>query len=138
MVLKKIQLCDVVYLSGGPTPYFLNQIIAGNLRNPLSELAVQGKPFIGVSAGALICGQDIEILNSDPNEGPTTKVLTDKKGLALYDFDFWPHYQIFDEVRINSRVLLSERILYACDDSSGIAFFEGRIVSLGNVRIFSH
>lgn len=119
--LNKLQKAECIYLSGGFTPYFLEQLQKHDLLANLTYRAQEGCPIIGVSAGALIMSKSIDILIDDPLEGKATQGMADRKGLGLFDFEFWPHYgrNVGDESRLRQRNTSTGIKIIGCDDQSG-------------------
>ena len=89
-----LQPFDVIYVQGGNTFYLLKWVKESGFDAVLEELIGRGKIYIGVSAGSIIAGSDIEIagwkgLDPDPNEVG----LEDFSGLSCVPFCIFPHYK---------------------------------------------
>jgi dipeptidase E len=129
---------ECVYLSGGMTPYFLAKLQKHNILSELIAFAKTGRPLIGVSAGALIMGENLDILLDDPEEGEGARELTNRHGLGLYDFEFWPHFgrNADDEARLSKRNLNIGVKIIGCDDYSGLLKVGDEWSVYGKVTIF--
>lgn len=134
-VWDSISSADIIYLSGGFTPYFLSTLKKVNGIEILTNL---NKPLIGVSAGALIMGSSFKLLFDDPDEGPPLKLMADSSGMKLYNFEFWPHFgrrakehEIFIE-----KSKKWNRTILACDDESGIIIDGKMAFAVGHVHQF--
>lgn len=83
---------DVVYVQGGNTFYLLKWVKDSGFDTVIKEFVGEGKLYIGVSAGSIIAGPDIEIAGwkgLDPNEVG----LEDFSGLGFVPFCIFPHYK---------------------------------------------
>lgn len=131
---------ELIYLSGGPTPYFLQNLIKRNLIWDIKSYAEQGGKVIGASAGALVCGENLDILLDCPLEKEECRSLSDRKGVGLYSFEFWPHYKNETE---SAKILLkrsktNNKPILAIDDESGILIDSNSILALGEVSLIEN
>ena len=88
-----LQPFDVIYVQGGNTFYLLKWVKESGFDAVIEELIGRGKIYIGVSAGSIIAGPDIEIAGwkgFDPNEIG----LKDFSGLGCVPFCIFPHYKL--------------------------------------------
>jgi len=88
-----LQSFDVIYVQGGNTFYLLKWVKESGFDAVIEELIGRGKIYIGVSAGSIIAGPDIEIAGwkgFDPNEIG----LKDFSGLGCVPFCIFPHYKL--------------------------------------------
>lgn len=79
---------DAIYLSGGNTYHFLRWILRRKLDTKLREYVRKGGVLIGLSAGAMLMTQSIELEDSD-NE----HAVDPSKSLKLVNFEIFPHYR---------------------------------------------
>jgi dipeptidase E len=56
---KKIDEYDVIYMCGGSVSYLLNQLRKTNSFELIKEKVTDGKPYIGTSAGSMVCGPEL-------------------------------------------------------------------------------
>lgn len=126
-----------VYLSGGFTPAFLESLKSKGVLAALASFS-KTKPVVGVSAGALIMGQNISILNDDPCEGEASRALGAMEGLKLYSWDFWPHFgkNKADSERLKARSLNLNKTILSCDDFSGLILNDGKVRAVGTAHVF--
>lgn len=91
MLTSTLDTIDALFVAGGNTFYLMQQIRRRNLVQPLCDYIASERPYIGASAGAIICGPTIEPVRTldDPNAAPD---LVDYSGLAIVDFVVLPHY----------------------------------------------
>ncbi|MCM2276476.1 MAG: Type 1 glutamine amidotransferase-like domain-containing protein [Oligoflexia bacterium] len=137
-VLGRISDCEVIYLSGGLTPYFLRQLRARGAMPLLARHATEGKHLIGVSAGGIIMSPSIDIIRMDPEERGAISVGQDTSGLGLFDFEFFPHFgrHAGDDLRLRERSRETGRAILACDDASGVVLRGGERIEFGRVCWF--
>ncbi len=81
---------DAVYVGGGNTFAILADLRARGIDRELAERVHAGLPYIGLSAGSVIVGPDVEpaALLDDPADAPG---LVDTTGLRLIDRVVVPH-----------------------------------------------
>lgn len=89
---KEFENSDIIYVCGGNTYYILQKMRKIGLDKKIIEAVENGKVYIGVSAGSIIAGPDIEIagwgIDGDLNEVN----LENLSGLNLIDISFFPHF----------------------------------------------
>ncbi len=110
-IKEKIDNYDIIYMCGGNTFYLLQQMQKTNSLELIRDEVLDGKPYIGTSAGSLITSKDIaptERLDTR-DEAPDLK---DTYGLDLVDFLTLPHWG-GDYFRY---IYLSERMEKMYDD----------------------
>jgi dipeptidase E len=87
-------LYDIYYVCGGNTFYILDQMRKTGVDKILIDAVKKGKFYIGVSAGSIIPGPDIEVAGlGDPNDIN----LQDLTGLKLIPYIITPHYNQKEE-----------------------------------------
>lgn len=90
-IREKIDSYDIIYMCGGNTFYLLQQMQKTNSLETIRDAVLNGKPYIGTSAGSIIAAKDI---------GPTRELesldlsleLKNTQGLNLVDFIVLPHW----------------------------------------------
>lgn len=82
---------DAIFVAGGNTFYLLQELRVDDKFSVLRRAVLNGKPYIGASAGAVILTSDVEYVRSidDPEKAP---MLTTTKGLGVVDFAPLPHF----------------------------------------------
>lgn len=91
---------DVVYTCGGNTFAILNKLRETALDKFILQQVSNGAIYIGVSAGSIIAGPDIEIAGWG-SEGDRNEIgLKDLKGFNFTDISIFPHFheELRDEV----------------------------------------
>lgn len=126
---------DIIYLGGGNTYHFLYWLRKTKFLNLLKAWVHSGGVLVGLSAGAIIMGPNINTagmpdFDRDENEDN----LKNLKSMGLVDFEFFPHYKNskrYDEVLLKySRKITTP--IYASKDGSGI------IVSTNQINFIGH
>lgn len=84
---------DVVFVQGGNNFYLLKWMHECNFRQIIQKLLEKGVPYIGESAGSIVCSRDItaqKAMSADAlNQVPELK---DFRGLGLINFLIRPHW----------------------------------------------
>ena len=90
---------DLIYILGGNPFLLLEKLKATQTDSILQEFAALGKTIMAYSAGVLILGKDLNMMNDlDDLLGFNEIELENLDGLALYhDFKIFPHYDEFTE-----------------------------------------
>lgn len=103
---RKIDEYDILYMSGGNTAYLLNQLRATDTFDLVVEKVRQGKPYIGTSAGSIVCGPYLPDYFYEDIEG-----LEDRAGLNFVNFTLIPHWgdEYFKERYVENRLKASYR-----------------------------
>lgn len=86
-VEKKIDAYDVLYMCGGNTAYLLNKLRRTHTYELIIEKVRNGKPYIGTSAGSIICGPRLPDYYSEYEPE-----LEDTTMLNLVNFIIMPHW----------------------------------------------
>lgn len=124
---------DLIHIGGGNTFLLKYLLKKRGLMNKLFDFASNGGVIIGNSAGSIMMCGDIHIA-SIADENITNE--KDYAGLGLVDFDFKPHFQMFEE-NIRYFEMYSEvknKVLYGVDESSAIVIKNDRLIKVGNVK----
>lgn len=94
---------DAIVVQGGNTFYLMKCVRESGFEKVVKELIAQGKIYIGVSAGSVIAGVNIEVASlGDEN----TVNLKDLTGMSLVSFAITPHAnnkEIADLKKIQSK-----------------------------------
>lgn len=87
---EKLNKYDVIYIGGGDPVYLLEKLRSSGADNILKKLAAREVVIIGVSAGSLVLGPHLHIVEwFTPNLVKCRK--SNLKGLGLFDFPIMPH-----------------------------------------------
>jgi dipeptidase E len=134
---------DVIYVCGGNTFAILNKIRETKLDVFIISQVSAGAIYVGVSAGSIIAGPDIEIAGWG-SEGDKNEInLKDLKGFNFIDIAVFPHFheELRGEVRefrkkVNYKVieLTNDQVVCVKDDMAKIigSYFPFKSFRLGN------
>jgi dipeptidase E len=92
---------DVIYVNGGNTYYLLYWTKKSGFDFVLRKFVTNGGLYVGVSAGSIIAGPSIEVLDytkGDPNDIN----FTDLSGMGFISQAIIPHYEMHDEKAITA------------------------------------
>ena len=129
---------DIIYILGGNPFLLLDQVNKSGSRDLLYELAYQNKILMGYSAGALLLGPDLSLMNSaDSLLGFNELGLQELDCIGLYDFYIFPHYDDFTAQApelitvINDFESGSKLPVQRLNDDQGIIFQNGKMRIIG-------
>jgi dipeptidase E len=108
---------DIYYVCGGNTFYILDRMRKTHLDKILIDSVEKGEFFLGVSAGSIIAGPDIEVASlGDPNDIN----LKDLAGLKLVPFIITPHYNKKEEKDVEEfkQKRMGEQVMVLTDNQA--------------------
>lgn len=111
---------DVVFVQGGNTFYLLEQMHNCNFSKIVTSLLARGVPYIGESAGAIVCSNDIRSQQYMSSDSMLAKKMTDFSGLGLVNFLIKPHWNRSGEKREKFSGFLRETPNEFCNISQPI------------------
>jgi len=135
--IEKIFKSEIIYLSGGNTFYFLNNLKKRYLVTRLRKYVENGGHIIGASAGAILMSKDI----SSAKFGDVDIVgLSDLSSLALVNFDFMPHWNedshYLEDIKAYSKN--TGNTVYTCNDGDGIIVMDNKVHFYGDIKMIKH
>ncbi len=129
---------DIIYILGGNPFLLLDEVNKSDARSTLMKLAYQDKVLMGYSAGALLLGPDLTLMNHvDTLLGFNEDSLKELTCLNLYDFHIFPHYNDFTSqvpeliASIAEYELQSNLPVYRINDNQGIIYHRGNVRIIG-------
>jgi len=87
---------DIYYVCGGNTYYILDRLRETGMQKILAEAARKSKFYVGVSAGSILAGPDIEIAGAGKDGDVNEVGLYNLGSLHLIPFLIYPHYPVSD------------------------------------------
>lgn len=131
-LIDKLLICDGICLSGGNTFSFLHSLKMRDLIKIIRRMVESGKPLIGVSAGAILMANSINIAKFiDVN----TNGLDELNALGLVPFEFLPHWDDeqsrFEQLKQYSKTTGNK--IYACFDGDGIIVVDDIVEEYGDI-----
>ncbi|KKP69213.1 MAG: Peptidase [Candidatus Moranbacteria bacterium GW2011_GWE1_35_17] len=126
--LSSLMEYDVYYVCGGNTFYILDRMRKTGLDKVLISAVKGGKFYIGVSAGSIIAGPDIEaagIGNADINDVD----LIDLTGLGLISYIITPHYSAEEEKNVQEfKEKRKEESVIALTDKQAVFIEDEKVI----------
>jgi len=127
---------DIIHLAGGNTFYFLYQLKKKRLINKLKDFYKNGGHIHGVSAGAIILSQTIDMASLPDFDRDENEInLNDWSGLKINDFHFFPHFK--NSKRYTDPLLKFSKEkktkVFAATDGSGILKNGQNLESYGRI-----
>ena len=86
---EKLKEFDVIYVCGGNTFYLLHRVRESGFGETIKSFVEEGKLYVGVSAGSILAGPNIDI--AAPSDENDIKI-KDTTGLELTNIIVSPHY----------------------------------------------
>lgn len=106
---KKLKQYNIIYINGGNPFHLLYYIKKSGADTVISKLSKQNAIIMGTSAGALILGPHIEVVNHFTPE--MNKIgMNDFTALNITDKAIFPHYDREDVFQDNSGQSIEDRI----------------------------
>lgn len=123
ILFQEVMRSDAIHMGGGNTFYFLNSLRKAKLLTQLKIFAEAGGVLTGLSAGAIMMTENIQMAaypEFDRDENIVN--LKNLVSLNLVDFMFFPHFRNSDRYdAVFKRFTKKYKgVLYACPDGSGI------------------
>lgn len=88
---RELENIDIIFIAGGNTFYLLEKVLESGLDKIIKKLVKKGTIYFGESAGAVLAGPNIKLVDTldDPFKAPNLKTF---KGLELINFIALPHF----------------------------------------------
>lgn len=136
---KELFMSDAIFLGGGNTFYFLQQIQKRKLQKKIASFVKNGGVLLGLSAGSIIMTPSISTASVPAIDSDSNDVnLKNWTALGLVPFEFSPHY--YSSKSSDSELIEYSKNkdypIYACADGVGIVVRDGKIQFLGSVTVF--
>ena len=93
ITMDEVKNCDIIYVCGGNTYYLLKKFRETSLDKIVIELVNQGKIYVGVSAGSIMAGPDIEIAEWGKDGDKNDVNLKDLTGFNFTNIAVFPHFE---------------------------------------------
>ena len=111
---------DIYYVCGGNTFYILDRMRKTGIDKVLIDAIKSGKFYLGVSAGSVIPGHDIEISGWGEYGDPNDINLKDLTGFGLIPYIISPHYTEKEKADIDAfkEKRKGEQVIAITDDQA--------------------
>ncbi len=135
-----LERADVLYFEGGNSYHLMRWLNKSGLTSLFSEL-LRDKVYVGVSAGSMITGHDLDLKLSQEIYKEDMLETENLAGLNFVDFYFLPHLNAewFENVRRENIEEVAKNInktIYALDDNSALKIVDGKIEVVGDGEWF--
>lgn len=140
VMFQEVMRSDAIHLGGGNTFYFLNSLRKAKLLKDLRTFVMNGGVLTGLSAGAIMMTENIELAGYPEFDRDENNVnLTNLSSLNLVDFGFFPHFKNSPryDVVFKKYSKLKQKVVYACPDGAGIVIDDDEIRFIGKCFAFS-
>jgi len=91
--INEVKDCDVIYICGGNTYYIMKKFRETGLDKIVIKSVNQGKIYVGVSAGSIMAGPNIEISGWGINGDKNDVNLKDLTGFNFTNISIFPHFE---------------------------------------------
>lgn len=123
ILFQEVLKSDAIHLSGGNTFYFLHTLRKAKLLPELKKFVMKGGVLTGLSAGAIMMTEDIEMAGYPEFDRDENNVgISNLKALNLVDFFFFPHFKNSPryDVVFKKYTKARDKVIYACPDGAGL------------------
>jgi len=139
----QMEEADVLFFEGGNSYHLMEWMNKSGLTETLPAL-LKTKVYVGLSAGSMVTGKDLALIQSQILYGEDLERKEDMAGLNFVDFYFFPHlnsphFNLRKEEAIREAVKDIHGKVYAMDDNSALKIVDGKIeiISEGKYLIFN-
>jgi dipeptidase E len=134
IMFQEVMRSDAIHMAGGNTFYFLNSLRKAKLLSEIRNYAEKGGVLTGLSAGAILMTENIEMAAYPEFDRDENFVgIKNLSALNLLNFAFFPHFKNsprYDAVfRKYSKA--RKKVIYACPDGAGIVVCNDEIKFVG-------
>ena len=140
ILFKEVMRSDAIHLGGGNTFYFLNALRKAKLIPELIKFVERGGVLTGLSAGAILMTENIEMAAYPEFDRDENLVkIKNLKSLNLLDFAFFPHFKNSSryDAFFKKYSKLKGKVVYACPDGAGLVINGTELSFVGKVFAFS-
>ena len=132
-VLERIAAADIIWMAGGMPGYLLYWIRRVELDKLLPELLSKGVPYIGSSAGSMVCSTTQSLC--DWYIGETEPGASVIPGLGLVDFEIYPHFE--DSLLPEIQKHWAHGTLRMIKNGEAIIVVDGIVQTVGEERVLT-
>ncbi len=139
IVKSRLEKVDIINVGGGNTFFLLYWVRKSGLDKYLKELIDQGKIYMGVSAGSIIMGPNIELSGWKKEWDENVVNLKDPTGLNLVPFAVSPHFIEEDLFFLREKSKTVDYPIIAINDTQAVMVVGNKykIVGKGKEIIFN-
>ena len=120
IIKSKLEKVDIINVGGGNTFFLLYWVRKCGLDNYLKDLIDQGKIYLGVSAGSILAGPNIELSGWKKEWDENVVNLKDLSGLNLVPFVVSPHFIEGDLLLLKEKAKTVSYPIIAINDTQAV------------------
>lgn len=140
ILFQEVMRSDAIHMAGGNTFYFLHSLRKAKLLPKLREFVKNGGVLTGLSAGAILMTENIDMAAYPEFDRDENMVnISNFSALKLVDFHFFPHFKNSPryDAAFKKYTKLHNKIIYACPDGAGLVVDGGELRFVGKCFAFS-
>ncbi len=140
IMFQEVMRSDAIHLGGGNTFYFLNSLRKAKLLPELRKFVEKGGVLTGLSAGAIMMTENIEMAGyPDFDRDDNIVGIKNLDAMGLLDFAFFPHFKNSAryDVAFKKYSKTKNKVIYACPDGAGIVVNDGELRFIGKTFAYS-
>jgi len=140
IMFQEVTRSDAIHMGGGNTFYFLNSLRKAKLLPQLREFVKRGGVLTGLSAGAIMMTENIEMAGyPDFDRDENIVNIKNLSALNLVDFLFFPHFKNSPryDVVFKRYTRQKNKTIYACPDGAGIVMDGDELRFIGRCYAFA-
>jgi len=140
ILFQEVMRSDAIHLAGGNTFYFLNSLRKAKLLPQLRTFAKRGGVLTGLSAGAIMMTENIDMAAyPEFDRDENTVNISNLSALNLVDYMFFPHFKNSKryDVVFKKYSKIHQKVIYACPDGAGIVVNGEELRFIGKCYAFS-
>jgi dipeptidase E len=140
ILFQEVMRSDAIHMGGGNTFYFLNTLRKAKLLPELRKFVSSGGVLTGLSAGAIIMTENIDLAAyPEFDRDENTVGIKNFASLNLVDFAFFPHFKNSAryDVAFKRYSKQKKKVIYACPDGAGIIVDNGELRFMGKTYAFA-
>jgi dipeptidase E len=140
IMFQEVMRSDAIHLAGGNTFYFLHSLRKAKLLPELRKFVERGGVLTGLSAGAIMMTENIEMAAyPEFDRDENTVNLKNLTALGLLDFLFFPHFKNSARYDAFFKKYTKEKgkTIYGCPDGSGIVVNGDELSFIGPCYAYS-
>lgn len=134
-LLKKLKKFDVIYINGGNTFYLLDWVKKSGFNQIIRQLLEEGRIYVGVSAGSIIAGPNIEVSGWDATWDKNVVGLEDLTGLNLVPFAISPHFTEAERRVLEEKSKEISYPVWAITDKQAVLVVDDEVEIVGEGKI---
>lgn len=130
-VISPLKKADIVWIAGGMVGYLLYWMRRTHFDKALLEVLDKGISYVGSSAGSMILGKNMEIVEWPMVDAEYGAGII--PGLGLLDFEIYPHFE--EELKPEIEKNWNSGKLYLLKNGEAVTVVDDKVTVLGEERV---